>query len=131
MIVVGYHTTAAVGRDVWVRKYDAGGGEQWTQTYNAPQDGGDTGRAVAVDGDDAIVVAGSIYRGAQSDNIWVRKYDADGNEQWTSTYNSDGFGSDVANAVATDPAGNVAVGGFETRTDLGQVRNTWARRMLQ
>ncbi|MEX1362572.1 MAG: DUF4215 domain-containing protein [Nannocystaceae bacterium] len=131
VIVAGYQTVQDAGRDVWVRKYDAAGTEQWTQTFNAPQDGSDTGRGVAVDGDGAIVVAASVFRGTQSDNIWVRKYDTDGNEQWTSTYNSDGFGSDVASAVAVDADGNIAVGGFETRTDLGQFRNAWVRRMLQ
>lgn len=131
VIVVGYHSVQDAGRDVWVRKYDGAGTEQWTQTYDAPQNGNDTGRGVAVDGDDAIVVAASIFRGTQSDNIWVRKYDPSGVELWTSTYNSDGFGSDVANAVATDPEGNIAVGGFETRTDLGEFRNAWVRRMLQ
>ncbi|MCX4247489.1 SBBP repeat-containing protein [Paraliomyxa miuraensis] len=131
VIVTGYETTDTVGPDVWVRKYDPDGDELWTSTYNAPQDGYDVGRAVTVDGDDAVIVAGSIFRGSQSDNIWVRKYDSDGNELWTSTYNSDGFGIDVANAVATDPDGNVAVGGFENRTDLGEFRNAWIRLMLQ
>lgn len=131
VIATGFHTLATVGRDVWVRKYDPDGSELWTATYNAPQDGSDAGRGVAVDGDDAVIVSGSIFRGSQSDNVWVRKYDADGNELWTSTYNSDGFGSDAGNAVAVDPSGNVAVGGFETRTDLGEFRNAWIRRYLQ
>lgn len=131
VIVAGYETTAGVGRDIWVRKYDASGGELWTRTYNAPQDGSDRGRAVVVDGDDQIIVAASVFRGTQSDNVWVRKYTADGDEVWTSTYNSDGFGSDVANSVAVDPEGNIAVGGYETRTDLSEFRNTWVRRILQ
>ncbi len=131
VIVTGFHTLPAVGRDVWVRKYDPDGNELWTSTYNAPQDGADVGHGVTVDGNDAVIVAGSIFRGSQSDNIWVRKYDPDGNELWTSTYNSDGFGSDVGNAVAADPDGNLVVGGFETRTDLGEFRNAWVRRYLQ
>jgi len=131
VIAVGFQTDPDLGRDVWIRKYDADGNELWTSTYNAPQDGSDSAHGVAVDGDDAIVVAGSIFRGAQSDNVWVRKHDADGNELWTSTYNSDGFGSDGANAVAVDPDGNVAAAGFETRTDLGEFRNAWVRLFLQ
>ncbi|MEM7158436.1 MAG: DUF4215 domain-containing protein [Myxococcota bacterium] len=131
VVVVGYVTTASNGRDVWVRKYSAAGAEQWTQTYDAPQNANDTGRGVTIDGNDEIVVAASINRGTQSDNIWVRKYDVDGNELWTSTYNSDAFGSDVGHAVSVDPEGNIAVGGFETRSDLGQSRNAWVRRILQ
>ena len=131
VIAVGFQTDPALGRDVWVRKYDPDGNELWTSTYDAPQHGGDAAHGVAVDGDDAIVVAGAIFRGSQSDNVWVRKHDPDGNERWTSTYNSDGFGSDAANAVAVDPAGNVAAAGFETRTDLGEFRNAWVRLFLQ
>jgi uncharacterized delta-60 repeat protein len=131
VIAVGFQTDPATGRDVLVRKYDPDGTELWTVTYNAPQDGGDAAHGVAVDGDDAILVAGSIFRGTQSDNVWVRKLDPDGNELWTSTYNSDGFGSDVGNAVAVDPTGNVAAAGFETRTDLGEFRNAWVRLYLQ
>jgi uncharacterized delta-60 repeat protein len=131
VVVVGYQTDPTTGRDVFVRKYDPDGGELWTSTYNAPQDGSDVANGVAVDADGAILVAGSVFRGSQSDNVWVRKHDPDGGELWTSTYNSDGFGSDGANAVAVDSDGNVAAAGFETRTDLGQSRNAWVRLFLQ
>lgn len=131
VIAVGFQSVQDVGRDVWVRKYDSDGNELWTATYDAPQHGSDTAHGVAVDGADAIVVAGSIFRGTQSDNVWVRKHDPDGNELWTSTYNSDAFGSDVANAVGVDADGNVAAGGFEIRNDLGESRNAWVRYFLQ
>jgi uncharacterized delta-60 repeat protein len=131
VIVTGYEETAAQGRDVWVRKYDPDGAEIWTQTYNAPQDATDIGRGVAVDADDAIVVGGSIFRGPQSDNVWVRKYDPDGAEIWTVVYNSDAFLSDIVNAVAVDADDDVVAGGFETRSDLGEARNAWVRYILQ
>jgi uncharacterized delta-60 repeat protein len=131
VIAVGFQSVPDVGRDIWVRKYDPDGGELWTSTYDAPQNGYDAAHGVAVSLSGEIVVGGSIFRGPQSDNVWVRKHDPDGNELWTSTYNSDGFGSDGANAVAVDPAGNVAAGGFETRTDLGEFSNTWLRYFLQ
>lgn len=131
VIVTGYEETAAAGRDIWVRKYDSGGGELWTQTFNAPEDATDIGRGIAVDSTDAIVVGGSINRGVQSDNVWVRKYDSDGNELWTSVYNSDGFLSDVVNGVAVDADDNIVVGGFETRSDIGEARNAWVRYILQ
>ncbi len=130
VLVAGYETTDATTRDIWVRKYDPNGAELWTQTHSSPQDN-DTGRDLVVDGNDQVIVVASVDGGSQSDNIWVRKYDADGNELWTSTYNNPDFGSDVANAVGVDPDGNIAVGGFELRNDLGEIRNTWVRRMLQ
>lgn len=130
VVVTGYEETAAQGRDVWLRKYDPDGAEVWTQTYNAPQDDTDIGRSVAIDAVDAIVVGGSIFRGPQSDNVWVRKYDPDGAEIWTVVYNSDAFLSDVVQAVAVVDA-DVAVGGFLTRSDIGEARNAWVRYILQ
>jgi uncharacterized delta-60 repeat protein len=131
VVVTGYEETAAVGRDVWVRKYDPDGAEMWTQTYNAPQDATDIGRGVAVDASDAIIVGGSIFRGPQADNVWVRKYDPAGAEIWTVVYNSDGFLSDVVNAVAVDGEDDVVAAGFETRSDLDEARNAWVRYILQ
>lgn len=131
IVVVGQEDTANQGLDVWIRKLDADGNELWTQTYNAPQDDDDVGRAAAIDSQDNVLVAGSIWRGVQANNVWVRKFDADGNELWTSVYNSDAFQADVANAVAADANGNVAVGGYELRSDLDEARNAWTRYIIQ
>ena len=47
-------------------------------------------------------------------------------------HNSEGINrSDVGTSVAADAAGNVAVGGYETRSDIGQARDTWVRYMVQ
>jgi hypothetical protein len=60
----------------------------------------------------------------------MRRYDADGNVLWTVVYNSPGWQSDIADAVAIDDMGNMAVGGFVTRSELGESRNTWLRYVL-
>lgn len=128
VIVVGYEAAAGQGDDAWIRKYDSGGTELWTETFNGPSDNRDQANAVTVVGED-VVVAGFTFATGQSDNVWLRRYDADGNPTypWATEYNSPGFQSDVARAVATDAAGNIAVGGFETRSLLGESRNTWLR----
>ncbi len=124
----------ATGEDdnAWVRKYDANGAAQWTETFNGPLDGRDRAQAVAVANGDEIVVVGSTFAGSQSDNVWVRRYDAAGTATypWATEYNSPGFLSDVAHGVAVDGDGNVAVGGFETRSEIGEARNTWLRYVL-
>lgn len=131
-VVVGFEAVAGEGDNAWIRKLDPDGAELWTETFNGPTDGRDRARGVAVAGSDEIVVVGSTFAGSQSDNIWVRRYDADGNEAypWATEYNSPGFLSDVANGVAVDGDGNVAVGGFETRSENGEARNTWLRYVL-
>ncbi len=132
VVVVGFEAVGGQSDNAWIRKYDPDGSEVWTQTFNGPSDGRDRAQGVAVAGADEIVVVGSTVAGSQSDNIWVRRYDTDGNETypWATEYNSPGFLSDVANGVAADEDGNVAVGGFETRSENGEARNTWLRYVL-
>lgn len=132
VIVVGFEATGGEGDNAWIRKYDADGAEQWTETFNGPSDGRDRAQGVAVAADDEVVVVGSTFAGSQSDNIWVRRYDANGTETypWATEHNSPGFLSDIANGVAVDGDGNVAVGGFETRSEIGEARNTWLRYVL-
>lgn len=132
VLVVGFEATAGQGDDAWIRKYDAGGAAVWTETFNGTADGLDRAQAVAVDAAGDVIVAGSTFGGAQSDNLWLRRYDADGNARypWATEYNSPGWLSDIAHGVAVDASGNVAVGGFETRSEIGEARNTWLRYVL-
>ncbi len=131
ILVVGQVDTAGQGSDIWVRKYDSAGTEVWTQTYNSPQNGTDIGNGVAVDAADDVYVAGSIFRGMLSDNVVLLRYDSAGNLQFDVEHNSDGWLSDVGNAVGVDSSGNVAVGGYETRSDIGQARDAWVRYVVQ
>lgn len=134
VIVTGFINDGDNARDVWVRKYDPDGDEMWTETYNGPQNGSDVGEDVAVDTDDNIIVVGSHFRGSQQDNVWVRKFDPDGNELWTMEYNNSDanpFQSEAAQGVAVDSEDNLAIVGFETRSDIGEARNIWVRYMLQ
>ncbi len=132
VVVAGFEAVAGESDNAWIRKYDPDGTELWTQTFNGPSGGRDRAQAVTVAAADEIVVAGSTFEDSQSDNIWLRRYDADGNEvyPWATEYNSPGFLSDVAHGVAVDGDGNVAVGGFETRSENGEARNTWLRYVL-
>jgi hypothetical protein len=111
VIVVGHVTEAGQGRNIWVRKYNSAGTVvAWTLTVDGPASGEDMAHAVAIDGADNIVVAGSITVSGEGSNIWVRKYDPAGvTERWTVT--AGGTGADVAAGVATDSADNVIVAG--------------------
>ena len=100
---------------------------EWVQTYDSPDHSDDYGFGVAVDTTGNIFVTGFEYRGdlGQSSNVWLRKYDTNGNTLWTETYDNPGHSSDVARGVALDAAGNVYVTGIERRDDLGQNLNIW------
>jgi len=62
---------------VYVRKYSAGGVEQWTRPFGTPIPGIFDGTAVAVDATGLYVVAGN------DSSTTLRKYDASGNELWS------------------------------------------------
>ncbi|MBI3934441.1 MAG: hypothetical protein HY316_07085 [Acidobacteria bacterium] len=101
--------------DFFVRKYDANGGEQWTRQFGSSS--GDFAWSVAAV--DASVYVGGYTRGALpghsnagiGQDPVLRKYDANGNEQWTRQFGSPGL--DVIDGMAADPTGVYVVG----RTD--------------
>ena len=79
----------------------------WTRTYNASSNGLDTGKGVATDDQGNIYVAGYYTSTTQEENIWIRKYDKDGNDLWTHMDNGSASGVDRASAIDIDSAGNV------------------------
>lgn len=94
---------------------------EWTTTYNDSANGIDQGLAVAVD-DDHIYVAGIQNEGAGNNNdVWLRKYDKEGNTVWTQTYNNDSENlDDIAYCVAVEPSGSVIVAGYSDSAVKGE-----------
>jgi hypothetical protein len=107
----------------------------WSQRFGGT--GQDVARAVAVDGSGNIVIVGTctsvtdfgggnIFTTANSGDIFVAKFDANGLHQWShgfpgSGQTDDGFG------VAVDGSGNVVVtGSFTGTVDFGGVPLTSA-----
>ena len=83
---------------------------------------------MTIDASDNIYLAGSFSAETDFDpglgtdvhdpsfiDAFVSKFDSNGNFQWARTWG--GSGADGANAVATDPSGNVIVGGSFDSTD--------------
>ena len=103
--------------DVWVRKYTDNGVSntvQWTRTYNNGVGvADDIGYAVTTDAMNNVIVGGVETVVNQGGNMWVRKYDKDGNTVWTRTYASATTFNDIVYGVDTDAAGNIVIGGFE------------------
>lgn len=103
--------------DLFLRKHDSEGNVLWTKYHNGAGNGGDEGRAVAVDGLGNVIVVGHEYRSdlytgtsPQGNNVLIRKYDSSGKFLWSQSYDSYN-GNDHGNAVAVDGAGNIYVGG--------------------
>src|SRR5690606_1613351 len=111
-VVAGMIQTQSVSRDAWVRKVNAAGAEAWTATYNGPASGVDQARAVAIDGEGNVIVAG-FEQGATSRDVWARKYDPSGNPLWTHVVDTAEMLDNQAEGVAVDDAGNVVISGRE------------------
>lgn len=119
--------------DIFVAKYDSDGNVLW-----AKQAGGadfDSGSGVAADASGNIVVTGTFgsfgpptggsasfgnitLNSAGLGDIFVAKYDSDGNVLWAKQAGSSSF--DSGQDIATDNAGNIVVtGGFNEQATFG------------
>ncbi|MBA7519177.1 hypothetical protein ES705_11252 [subsurface metagenome] len=125
--VTGYETVTGQESNIWVRKYSSDGYEIWTRTYNGTANDDDEGYGIAVDGDGNVYVAGYETVKKEKSNIWVRKYDTNGSEVWTRTYNGTANGHDRGRSIAVDGIGNVYVTGCEW-VGKEEKRNIWVRK---
>ena len=112
--------TNAGDDDVFIRKYDLNGAELWTRQFGS--DLVDIGNDVAVDsaGVTVVGVAGGVMPGQSSsgdDDIFLRRYDINGTEIWTSQFGTSG--SDGA-LGATAGSSGIYVGGWVARALSGQ-----------
>jgi len=104
--------TRVGGTDAFVRKYDGDGNVQWTRQFGTPSN--EQAYAIAADASSVYVVGytegllpgagGSVF------DAFVRKYDGDGNVQWTRQFGSS-TSYDWALAVTLDASG-VYVAGY-------------------
>lgn len=110
LILVGYSETTS--SDYYTVKILANGsGPAWAIKTFDKAGGQDLATAVAVDGNDDIIVTGYSHNGSNYD-IHTIKYDGDdGSVLWQHTYNGAAGGNDFANAIAVDSLNNVYVGG--------------------
>ena len=99
-------TSAGCCSDAFVRKYDASGNELWTRQFGTSAT--DFGTVVTA-GASGVYVVGTTYGtflgqiNAGGSDPFVRKYDANGNEQWTRQ-----FGTAVDDEEAFDTAVNAS-----------------------
>lgn len=103
-------------------------GSTWAHTYDSPNHGlkanlDRRGAVVAATNGDVLVVADEWIDG-QRWNIWMGRFDEDGNTLWMQSLDGAVSGSDRAVALAEDSQGNIYVAG-NTEID-GNLGSGWA-----
>jgi hypothetical protein len=93
-------------------KYSSAGGPLWTNLYRGPDQGDCQPCAVAVDGNNNVIVTGTSYSSGGSYDYATIKYSSDGLPLWTNLHNGPAGGFGLAAAMALDPSGNVIVTGW-------------------
>ncbi|MBX2998946.1 MAG: SBBP repeat-containing protein [Caldilineaceae bacterium] len=92
--------------DVYIRKYDANGNELWTRQFGSSSHDSVWSLAVDISGIYAVgethgVLPDQTQVGAS--DIYIRRYDVNGNEIWTRQFGS--LGWDMVRSVAVDSSG--------------------------
>ena len=122
---------SAGGTDAFVRNYDPLGNEVWTRQFGAAGPAPDF--ASAVDSDGNVYVAGQTDGTLQDQvnggdrDVFVRKYDALGNEVWTRQFGT--TSTDEAFGVAVDANGVYVAG--QTGGTLSGPGQRWGARCLR
>ena len=111
IVAVGRISTGGV-ISAWIRKYTPDLTTVWTKTFGSP-DGNVWARGAATAGNQ-IYVTGRTTMAGQGGDLFLHKYDENGNMLWERTINGVANSTDEGRDVAVDSAGNVIV-----------VGNTW------
>jgi hypothetical protein len=112
--ISGYTDGLMAGQpDAFVSKYDAAGSLQWTRQLGTDSFEGSHG--VSADGLGNVYITGDTGGSLDGPNagpadVFISKYDAAGNLQWTKQMGTNG--SDQSNGVSADGLGNVFISGY-------------------
>ena len=122
------NVTAVGGRDIFVAKFNSSGTLVWKQVFG--ESGTEEGLGIATDASSNVFVTGyfngtinfgtgALTAAGSAADIFVMKLNSSGVTQWAHNYGD--TGNDQANAIATDPSGNVIVtGGYDVgNTNFG------------
>lgn len=110
--------TNAGGSDGFVVKYDANGNRQWTRLFGTAAF--ESANGIIVDANGNLYLTGTTFGALDGTNagvqdVFVAKYDNNGNQQWMRQLGSAAL--DVGFDIAVDATGNVYAGG-RTEGDL-------------
>ncbi len=114
VVVGGYTQSAAEGLDVFLRKLSPEGDTLWTRTRSGPNGDNDLIWDVEVSSMGHIYAAG-YEQGpvGEGRNAWVAKFDTDGNELWSRSFNGADSLNDYINGLTVVGDDDVVICGYE------------------
>src|SRR6185369_12756689 len=115
IIVAGYTNVSGMNNDYQVTKFKAdGSGVAWRATFDKAG-GDDKATAIVVDGNDNVIVTGTVWNGSNTD-IHTIKYGPDGGTPiWQHTW-SGPAGADTATSITVDSSNNIYVAGYSANS---------------
>ena len=128
VVTTGY-TFGATNLDMVTRKYTDNGVSgtlAWNRNYAGLAGGVDVGYSVAGDANGNVIVSGTETVAGQALNVWVHKYDTNGNDVWQQGFDGAAHLNDQGLGVAVDASNNVVVVGEETLANNST--NVWVRK---
>lgn len=123
----GGDTFSSVGSyDAYLAKFDPNGSHIWSRAFGSPGYDGGSGLSVDDAGNvlvtgsfqDSISLGGSVLTSAGSSDIFLGKFDSNGNHVWSAAYGDADY--DRGHSVTADGSGNAIVTGrFAGTVDFG------------
>lgn len=120
VFVAGFVKVGTNDNDIFVGRWNPGGAAEWSDVVAGPGGLDDRGRGIAVDALGGVVVGGFVANAAFNRDVWLRKYDADGAELWTQTWDSIEGLDDAGFSVAVSPDNTIAIAGTTPVTATNQ-----------
>jgi streptogramin lyase len=112
VFVTGYASNYPSGFDLATVAYSGTGRGLWTNRYNGPGNGNDSGQAIKADTFGRIFVTGySAGTGTSNDFVTIA-YSNSGQPLWTNRYDGPGSGDDRTTSMVLDNTGKVFVCGY-------------------
>jgi cysteine-rich repeat protein len=108
------------GQDILLQKrWIEDGSLRWSRTARSDGRGNDNGENVALDLDGNPVIVGVAIGEATDGDLFVRKYDPDGNELWSWVHDEQGLFDRAQGVGVTSTGGIVVVGNVSVMRDAG------------